>query len=204
MNLVNLAEIDKNFAVEQSFERTDITAYNVLNAPFSIHGLVLPRDENDGFHRIADDTVANLNKNIARLQTHTAGGRVRFKTDSSFIGIRPILYNSSRLPHFSYTGSIGFDLFVKLPDGKQKHCHTFAPPVKPGDEYIGQKVLEGGSMREYTINFPLYSSVKRLEIFLENGAHIEAPDRYTYEKPIVYYGSSITQGACASRPGTSY
>ena len=201
---MNLAEIDKNFFVEQSFDRTDVKGYNILNAPFSIHGLIFPEDENDGFHRIADKEVANLNKNIARLQTHTAGGRVRFKTDAAFIGLRAVVFNSSRLPHFPYTGSIGFDLYVKEEDGRQTHLHTYAPPVNPNDSYVRQKVVEGGSMREYTINFPLYSSVQRLEIFIEESAHIEAPDPYTYQTPIMYYGSSITQGACASRPGTSY
>ncbi len=57
---------------------------------------------------------------------------------------------------------------------------------------------------ELTLNFPLYSEVKELYIGLdEHGDHKKAPE-YTYTLPIVYYGSSITQGGCASRPGNSY
>lgn len=201
---MNMAEIDKNFAVEESFGRTDIKGYNILNAPFSIHGLLLPQNEDDCFRRMVQTEADKVSVRVAHLNTRTAGGRVRFKTDSAFIGIHPIVFNCSRSAHVSFTCSTGFDLYEKLPDGKLVHRHLFAPPVDPNAPFFGKKELEGGTMREYTIYFPLYSSVKSLEIFLEEGAHIEAPDRYTYETPIVYYGSSITQGACSSRPGTCY
>ena len=201
---MNLAEIDKNFAMAESFGRKDIKGYNILNAPFSIHGLLLPVDENDGFHRMPQEIADKVSVRVADLHTRSAGGRVRFKTDSAFIGIHPILTNCSRSAHVPFTCSSGFDLYVKDQDGKQTYCHTFAPPIDPKADFIGQKELSGGIMREYTINFPLYSTTKSLEIYLEEGAHIEAPDPYTYQTPIVYYGSSITQGACASRPGTCY
>ena len=110
---MNLAEIDKNFFVEQSFDRTDVKGYNILNAPFSIHGLILPEDENDGFHRIADKEVANLNKNIARLQTHTAGGRVRFSTDSPYIAIRAKFRAVGRSSHLTLVSTSGvFDKYL--------------------------------------------------------------------------------------------
>lgn len=59
-------------------------------------------------------------------------------------------------------------------------------------------------MRDITINFPLYNSVKTVFIGLEENAKLMKTDGYTDYKPIVYYGSSITQGGCASRPGNSY
>ena len=60
------------------------------------------------------------------------------------------------------------------------------------------------SERELIINFPLYSGVKKLYIGLSDKADIGTPAKYTYDVPVVYYGSSITQGGCASRPGNSY
>ena len=59
-------------------------------------------------------------------------------------------------------------------------------------------------MRDITIHFPLYSNVDELYIGLADSALIKEPVPYRIEKPIVYYGSSISQGGCASRPGTSY
>jgi hypothetical protein len=59
-------------------------------------------------------------------------------------------------------------------------------------------------MRDITVNFPLYSAVTEIFVGLDENAEIEPPAPYSNEKPIVYYGSSITQGGCASRPGTCY
>ena len=61
-----------------------------------------------------------------------------------------------------------------------------------------------GADTDYTINFPLYDGVKELYIALKKDAHVSAPAPYTVEKPVVYYGSSITHGGCASRPGNTY
>jgi hypothetical protein len=59
-------------------------------------------------------------------------------------------------------------------------------------------------MKEVTINMPLYSEVDKFYIGLDEDAVVEAPMPYKLEKPFVSYGSSITQGACASRPGSCY
>jgi hypothetical protein len=59
-------------------------------------------------------------------------------------------------------------------------------------------------MHDITINFPLYNDIDNLYIGLQESAEVKSGAKYKYEKPVVYYGSSITQGACASRPGTSY
>ncbi|NNE34313.1 MAG: hypothetical protein HKN13_03700, partial [Rhodothermales bacterium] len=54
--------------------------------------------------------------------------------------------------------------------------------------------------RMYTLYLPLYNGVDSLEVGVEEGAALEPLDRRT-EKPILFYGTSIMQGACASRPG---
>ena len=54
------------------------------------------------------------------------------------------------------------------------------------------------------VNFPLYSNLTKLYVGLEQGASLKEAPNYTYEVPIVSYGSSITQGGCASRPGNCY
>ena len=72
------------------------------------------------------------------------------------------------------------------------------------DGYDGIIEIGNTDMHEMMINFPLYSDVVDLYIGLDENAALEAPHDYTIDRPIVYYGSSITQGGCASRPGTSY
>jgi len=58
--------------------------------------------------------------------------------------------------------------------------------------------------RQVTINFPLYNRVDALYIGLEGSASVDQGAGYAFAKPVLYYGSSITQGGCASRPGNSY
>ena len=78
------------------------------------------------------------------------------------------------------------------------------PPFDIKDSYESIIEFESTARRQITINFPLYSDVKELYIGLKDGCMLKEPKPYKNKKPIVYYGSSITQGACASRPGMSY
>ena len=123
---------------------------------------------------------------------------MRFRTDSRRIAIRAYMDNVYRMPHFAFSGSCGFDMYV---DGHYRA--TFMPPVDIEDGY--ESLLEvDGSMHDIEINMPLYSGVVKLEIGLDEGAALDAAKPYSRDLPVVFYGSSITQGGCASRPGTSY
>ena len=139
---------------------------------------------------------------VYELHTHTAGGRVRFKTNSPYVAIRTKMPKMTRMPHFAYTGSAGFDLYVS--ENEERFAGAFVPPDSASQGYESIIYLEATKMREVTINFPLYSEIEELYIGLKKGSLIEEPSPYNEEKPIVYYGSSITQGGCASRPGNSY
>lgn len=58
---------------------------------------------------------------------------------------------------------------------------------------------------EYALYFPLFHAVKSMEIGISEGSAIEkAPPRTQNIKPVVFYGSSITEGGCGSRPGMAY
>ncbi len=133
------------------------------------------------------------------LHSNTAGGSVKFVTDSPYIAINVKMDGLGKMPHFALTGSIGFDLYVD-----NYYAKTFVPPfdIKDGYEIIFE--LEKKERREITINFPLYSNVCELFIGLQDTAYVSEAEAYKNDKPIVYYGSSITQGGCASRPGMSY
>jgi len=195
-----LEEIDENFKVENSLGKSDIRFYSAMGKPFSIHGLIY---ESGKFRRLPKDIAHSVSEGVGYLHSNTSGGRVRFKTDSSYVAISAKMCNIGKMDHFAITGSGGFDMYVRC-DGVDKYNSTFRPPFDFKDGY--ESLLDFGSrkMREITINFPLYSDVCDLYIGLEDSAAVEPPTPYAYEKPIVYYGHSITQGGCASRPGNSY
>ena len=198
MNLIE--KIDKNFKVETKIEREGLEFFSSLEKPFSVHGVF----HKDGkFRRMPEAVAKSVSEWVAHLHSNTSGGRVRFKTDSSFVAINTKMCNICKMDHFAITGSGGFDMYVKA-EGECRFETTFRPPFEYKDGYESLFDFKKSEMREITINFPLYSDVCELYIGLEKGARIEAAAPYDNEKPVVYYGSSITQGGCASRPGNAY
>lgn len=200
--MVKIADIDKNFLVRTEFDTSNLTLYNVLEQPFKIYGLLPPQDENDKFKRIPSEVAAKFKGGVETLYANTAGGRVRFKTNSSSFAVFATMGNTQCMPHMAFTGSVGFDLYVD-----NRYTKTFIPPwggVPSNQSFCSLIDTYNTEPKNVTINFPLYSEVSSLIIGLDKGAYVEAPVNYKYEKPIVYYGSSITQGGCASRPGNAY
>lgn len=193
---MDIAKVDKNFAIKKTVDKEDVRFYSAEDAPFQIYGLLR---ENGKYRRMPEAIALGVSKGVHRLHTSTAGGRVRFVTDSNYIAIRATFSRVFPFAHFAMTGSTGFDLYA---DGA--FVKTFTPPVDLTEGYESVIDLRGNQMREITVNFPLFSGVTDLYIGLQEGARIEAPKPYANRKPVVYYGSSITQGACASRPGRAY
>lgn len=199
-----IEKIDPNFKLSTLGGHEDVVFYNCLEKPFQIYGLIRPEGERNYFVRIPEKVAENSNEGVVYLNTNTAGGRVRFRTNSPYVAIRAEMHNLGKMPHFAFTGSIGFDLYIRK-EGEEQYVKTFVPPVAIEDGY--ESLLEtpkDGALYDYTVNFPLYSGVKTLYIGLQQGAQVEAAAPYRIEKPVVYYGSSITQGGCASRPGNAY
>lgn len=194
-----IEEIDKNFKQSQNIGKPDIKFHDVLEAPFSIHGVFMQ----DGmFRRIPESVAKSVNDGVHILHTNTAGGRIRFMTDSPYVAICAELDSVCRIAHGALTGTAGFDLYAKHPEG-ERYMGTFTPPYE-GETIESIIELGNSQMREITINMPLYTNVKEVYIGLSDKAQILPPKPYTYATPTVYYGSSITQGGCASRPGNSY
>ncbi len=199
---MRLEEIDKNLKIETDITEPDILWRSVRQAPFSIHG-VLYDEEQGCFVRMPQSVADRVSRGVADLNHCTAGGRIRFKTNSSFIGIRAVQKNREPSSHMSRLGQSGLDLYRKAEGGTEIFVNAFRPPVNMTEGY-SSPLKTDGSMAEYTINFPLYDNLHELYIALKKDAVLEAPSPYAIEKPVVYYGSSITQGGCAGRPGNSY
>ena len=195
----DISEIDKNLAVATSISREGLHFYDAEWEPFQIYGIY---KEDGMFRRMPKAVAEQVSPGVLALHTNTAGGRVRFVTDSPYVAIKTEC-EPGKMPHFALTGSAGFDMYTEC-DGDVRYKGTFTPPFIVSDGY--ESVLDFTDSREriITINFPLYSSVSKLNIGLKEGAVIKAAPAYRIEKPVVYYGSSITQGGCASRPGSSY
>lgn len=165
---------------------------NATEKPIQIRGLL------DNYKRLPPDIIGNVNEGVTGLACHSAGGRIRFATDSTSVGIKVKLIGGGQMSHMTLLGMSGVDFYF---NGR------FGGSVMPGDasqlEYTGV-IGKPADVTQVEINLPLYNGVSEVMIGVDDGASLEAPRLYKYEKPIVYYGSSITQGGCASRPGNCY
>jgi len=199
MVLKELDSIDKNFKIETSIKKDDICFHDVEDGGFQLYGVF---KENGMFRRMPQSVAEGINKGVGGLHTNTAGGRVRFVTDSAYVAIKTH-YTPCRKPHFALSGSSGFDMYVGVGEDA-RYAGTFIPPVDVEDGYESLIEFKDARERIITINFPLYSDVYKLYIGLQDCASIKAAPEYKIKTPVVYYGSSITQGACASKPGSCY
>ena len=191
-----LESIDIRFKVNNSIPKDDICFYSVLQAPFSIHGLIY---ENGRFRRMPESIAESVSSGVHWLHSNTSGGRVRFKTNSPYIAISTKMERVGKMDHFALTGSAGFDLFL---DGK--FHSTFRPPYNIEDGFQSLLELSDSKVKDVEINFPLYSGVCELYIGLQKDATVAEHTPYKTKKPVVFYGNSVTQGGCASRPGNAY
>jgi hypothetical protein len=140
------------------------------------------------------------------LGTNSAGVAVRFSSNSTAIAVRWTVRGDNAMNHMASTGIKGLDLY-SLDQGKWFYAGTARPTGKKSVGMVVQNL--SGDMREYIAYFPLYDGVESVEIGVEQDAVIGQPvdNRLTKRreaKPIVFYGTSITQGGCASRPGMAY
>lgn len=188
-------KINENAEFETELKTDGLRFYDAKDKPFKAYGVY---HDGEKFRRMPQSLGDTLGGWHVILSRNTAGGRIRFKTNSKRFAIH---YEGDmcQMPHMAYTASCGFDIYFGT-----RYAGTFVPEDYKTMGYERLIDLNDSEMKEVTINMPLYSEVDKLYIGLDEDAVVEAPMPYKIEKPFVSYGSSITQGACASRPGTCY
>ena len=113
------------------------------------------------------------------------------------------------MSHITMIGQFGFSVYA---DGQyQGRISPVYETLLKENSVDGKMAFEGlvklppeTNMHNVTIHFPLYGGICSLFIGVQDGSTLLSPPDYTHETPILFYGSSITQGGCASRPGNDY
>ncbi len=150
----------------------------------------------DRFPAEAQKTVTSAVWNLSRDST---GMMVRFRTDATAIHVHyKVTKAALGMPHMPATGVSGVDLYARDDAGKWRWVQV----TRPATQEIKAEVIKdlAPGFREYAAYLPLYNGLEFLRVGVPKGARFEglAPRE---AKPIVFYGTSITHGACASRPG---
>ncbi|MBR7140497.1 MAG: SGNH/GDSL hydrolase family protein [Lentisphaeria bacterium] len=169
---------------------------------FKVEGLYW-FDKEKRYNRFPSQLAPGHNEKVVTLARCTAGAQIRFRTDSNRILLSVRNTSSSAGVTMAETGCRGFDLYTGTP-GKEIFWNT-ALPISGDESYIDEIFYtDKKEMREFRLNFPLYNGVQKLSIALEENAVLLPPSPLAVKSPVVIYGTSITQGGCASRPGTAF
>lgn len=190
-------EYDPNLIVENKIGNYDVEFKKPTEAPFRIYGI---KHDGEKYARMPKEIAETVSKGIANSYGSPSGGRVRFMTDSPYIALK---INYAIIKHNDVTpssGSAAFNMYVdgefggvfRLPDGFNELEFSGVVEIKrPGKHLI-------------TLYMPTHSHIANFYIGFKPGSEIsEAPD-HKYETPVVFYGSSITQGTGSSRSGMTY
>lgn len=197
-----LHQIDPNFALP-AVETEGIVFHDVRTADVDFYGLYRPLEAPE-FCRMPQNVADAVSDGVAALNHNTAGGRLRFCTNSRkiVVSVRQT-GEKDPSPHHAFINTAGFDLYV-VENGRQRFWSCMIPPIGRTNGYEAQAKFPTDDMREFVLNFPTFDGVLELSLGLEEGAALTRGGKYRLDKPVVFYGSSITQGACASRPGNIY
>lgn len=167
----------------------------------AVAGRSLAIQPNDGYARLPLALKTEVRQPVWDLGQQTAGVYIEFKTAAKAIKLRYQVGGGLNMPHMPSTGVSGLDLYAKDPksgDWNWIHgAYSFKDTITYNFENYGSN-----PDFVYRLYLPLYNSVKWMQIAAADAEAITFVHPKT--KPIVIYGTSIAQGACASRPGLGW
>lgn len=196
-----IAKFDPRMVVEKAV---------VTNGVKWIDGRYLPIegrmfDDVDAYYdRLPSGVTTNVNGGVRAMKHHTAGLQFRFKTDSRKLVFKWVPWSAGlAMDHMPSTGVSGIDVYRRNASGKWEY-------VKTGRIHDGVKggalTLDWWPGSDCLVNLPLYNGVKSFTLGVDEKATVSAPTPRASDvaKPVVFYGTSITHGGCASRPGLAF
>lgn len=155
--------------------------------------------------RLPQRAENKVRKPLWDLSRNSAGLAIHFYSDAPELRIRYVVDGPLNMPHIPTTGVSGVDLYSIDSDGQWRYYFGGYPS---GDtlQYhytnIGKDKYHDRGY-EFRVCLPLYNSVKWMQIGVPQKSELTFIP-VSSEKPILLYGTSIAQGACASRPGMAW
>ena len=193
---------------------TDSTIIYYGRQHFLIEGTaILDSLKESPYDRLPISYKEKVREPVWDLSKASAGITVRFHSNSTSINLKWTVLNDFDMPHMAATGIKGIDLYTKYNNkwryvttaGALVGLKTYQNKSMPADSINEYELIKNMTpeFREYKLFLPLYDGVTKLEVGIDSTASIEKPSPSAV-KPIVFYGTSITQGGCASRPGMAH
>lgn len=203
---MDIKKIDKNFQVHNIGSLQDKKVYTLPHKDIPLYGLYGEEydEQRELFCRLPYNLSKSVSESVLALSNVPCGVRVKFSTNSTqvtlSVGYECVIY-TSRMP---LTATSGFVLLEETGQGTE-YIGTAVPNMEDERGYERIFALSGDKMRNYILYFPLVNhTLSRVSLGFDKDCIVQRGRPYRYKQPIVYYGSSITQGMCASRSDNIY
>lgn len=173
--------------------------------PPVVHGRAWQQELKENYNRLPERAKSTVRQAVWDLSQQSAGLTVVFRSNASTIKVRYVVTGGLSMPHMPATGVSGIDLYATDANGMSRWCkgnYAFRDTVTY--TYSGLTYFTNPDKGyEYELFLPLYNHVSWMEIGVPQDASFSFLP-VSQEKPLVIYGTSIAQGACASRPGMAW
>ena len=200
---MKLSDIDPNFKLDTKIPETFVFR-DVWETPCRIYGLA---DNGKGvFERLPLSLFPRLSQSLQNLSGRLAGACVRFSTDAEEMAVLWELKTGANMGHFAPCGISGMELFEETDHGTVQITNLIPVLEEGGRCRLCQNryfKLPGG-LRNYVLYLPLYNGLRSLVFGLPPEAVLGPGRTPRVEKPVVFYGSSVTEGGCASKAGSCH
>nr|MDO8110491.1 SGNH/GDSL hydrolase family protein [Candidatus Sigynarchaeota archaeon] len=179
--------------------------YSINDLKGFLHGLAWFGVEDYELTRFPTSAKPKLDPGLWEMARMPSGARIRFNARCDVLVLDVDNFVALPSPRMAQIAICGFDVYA---DGE--YIDSFVPPIGKENHFLGMMNVDGSQPHDYEIYFPYCSPVKLAALAIESRARSEDPTITPYSKPfavpypIVFYGSSITHGASADRPGITY
>jgi lysophospholipase L1-like esterase len=174
---------------------------STIDPAFTVRGLAWFGENGGSYKRLPLRAQGVVNDTLWELSKVPASAYIAFRSDATSLAIRATNVDEGTMPHMAASGSNGLALYVGT--APQSRLWQIAPPTSATIECtLFEDVPQ--QLREFRLYLPLYKELTSLDIGLSPGASIVPPVAPVIDRPVVFYGTSITQGGCANTAGTDY
>lgn len=193
--ILNISFIGKDLHAQTTFVYHDAHNFSTIGSGFT---------EDSGYQRLPLRYKSKVRPELWDLSLHSAGIAIRFSTNSPKISVKWKTGNTVHFPHVAETLVKGVDLYCRQ-NGKWYYAGVGKPYKAENNQALLIRGMDS-AMKEFMLYLPMYETVDSVYIGVMPGAVIKKPAQTGFKKisPIVFYGTSIVQGASAMRPGMAY
>ena len=150
------------------------------------------------FQRLPDIYKNSIRKEVWDLSENNAGVSIQLNTNCKNLKLKWNVKLDFKMNHMTDAGIKGLDIYEHA-NNQWKYLSTGLPNSNKNEHLIE---FNNVNKKTLCLYLPLYDSIVDLDIGIDDNSSLKFIKNYN--KPIVFYGTSITQGGCASRPGMAH